>query len=101
MKLLSTIVLCCATLCAQAQEGSQLPLFYQVENTGAAFAKPAMPEASKLPVLKNLPDPLEGVDGFSDWSRKRSEIAAMIQHYGIGEKPVVNKESLKARRMTR
>ena len=97
MKLLSTIVLCCATLCAQAQQGSQLPLCYQVENTGAAFAKPAMPEASKLPVIKNLPDALEGVNGFSDWSRRRSEIAALIQHYGIGEKPVVKKENIKAR----
>ena len=97
MKIISTIVFCCATLCAQAQGGSQLPLFYSVENTGAAFAKPAMPEASKLPVINNLPDPLEGVNSFGDWSRKRSEIAALIQHYGIGEKPAVNKESIKAR----
>ncbi len=97
MKIISTIVFCCATLCAQAQGGSQLPLFYSVENTGAAFAKPAMPEASKLPVINNLPDQLEGVNSFGDWSRKRSEIAALIQHYGIGEKPAVNKESIKAR----
>lgn len=97
MKLISTIVFCCVTLCAQAQQGKQLPLFYQVENTGAAFAKPAMPEASKLPVIKDLPDPLKGVNGFSDWARKRSEIAALIQHYGIGEKPAVKKENIKAR----
>ena len=96
-KLLSTIILGCVTLCAQAQQGSQLPLSYQVENTGAAFAKPDMPEASKLPVVKDLPDPLKGVKGFSDWSRKRSEIAALIQHYGIGEKPAVKKENIKAR----
>lgn len=96
-KLLSTIILGCVTLCAQAQQGSQLPLRYQVENTGAAFAKPAMPEASQLPVIKDLPDPLKGVNGFSDWARKRSEIAALIQHYGIGEKPAVNKENIKAR----
>ena len=97
MKLLSTIVLCCAALCAQAQQGGQLPLRYQVENTGAAFAKPAMPEASQLPVIKDLPDPLKGVNGFSDWARRRSEIAALIQHYGIGEKPAVKKENIKAR----
>ena len=84
MKIISTIVFCCATLCAQAQGGSQLPLFYSIENTGAAFAKPTMPEASKLPVINTLPDPLEGVNSFGDWSRKRSEIAALIQHYGIG-----------------
>ena len=97
MKIISTIVFCCATLCAQAQGGSQLPLVYPVENTGVAFAKPSMPEASKLPVIVNLPNPLEGVNAFGDWSRKRSEIAALIQHYGIGEKPVVNKECIKAR----
>ena len=97
MKIISTIVFCCATLCAQAQGGRQLPLVYPVENTGVAFAKPSMPEASKLPVIVNLPNPLEGVNAFGDWSRKRSEIAALIQHYGIGEKPVVNKECIKAR----
>ncbi len=97
MRLISTIVLCCAALCAQAQQGGQLPLRYQVENTGAAFAKPAMPEASQLPVIKDLPDPLKGVNGFSDWARRRSEIAALIQHYGIGEKPAVKKEHIKAR----
>ena len=97
MRLISTIVLCCAALCAQAQQGGQLPLRYQVENTGAAFAKPAMPEASQLPVIKDLPDPLKGVNGFSDWERRRSEIAALIQHYGIGEKPAVKKENIKAR----
>ena len=97
MRLISTIVLCCAALCTQAQQGGQLPLRYQVENTGAAFAKPAMPEASQLPVIKDLPDPLKGVNGFSDWARRRSEIAALIQHYGIGEKPAVKKENIKAR----
>lgn len=97
MRLISTIVLCCAALCAQAQQGGQLPLRYQEENTGAAFAKPAMPEASQLPVIKDLPDPLKGVNGFSDWAHRRSEIAALIQHYGIGEKPAVKKENIKAR----
>lgn len=97
MRLISTIVLCCAALCAQAQQGGQLPLRYQVENTGAAFAKPAMPAANELPVIKDLPDPLKGVNGFSDWARRRSEIAALIQHYGIGEKPAVKKENIKAR----
>jgi hypothetical protein len=56
-----------------------------------------MPAANELPVIKDLPDPLKGVNGFSDWARKRSEIAALIQHYGIGEKPAVKKEHIKAR----
>jgi dienelactone hydrolase len=97
MKLISTILFCCVTLCAQAQQGKQLPLSYPVENTGTAFAKPAMPEASQLPVIKDLPDPLKGVNGFGDWAQKRSEIAALIQHYGIGEKPAVKKDNIKAR----
>ena len=97
MKLISTMFLCCAALCANAQKGSQLPLFYQVENTGAAFAKPDMPEASKLPVIKDLPDPLKGVKNFKGWARKRSEIAHLIQHYGIGEKPSVKANQVKAR----
>ena len=96
-QLLSTIILGCVALCAQAQQGGQLPLYYQVEHTGAAFAKTAMPEAKELPVIKDLPDPLKGVNSFSDWARKRSEIAALIQHYGIGEKPAVQKENIKAR----
>ena len=56
-----------------------------------------MPAANELPVIKDLPDPLKGVNGFSDWARRRSEIAALIQHYGIGEKPAVKKENIKAR----
>ena len=73
------------------------PLVYQEEHTGADFPKPAMPTIDKLPVQKNLPDALQGVTSFKDWTRRRNEIAAMIQHYGIGEKPVVQKEQVKAR----
>ena len=73
------------------------PLVYKVENTGVGFPKPVMPAANELPVQEELPDPLKGVTDFSDWSRKRSETAALIQHYGIGEKPTVSKEQVKAR----
>jgi hypothetical protein len=74
-----------------------LPLVYDVENTGAAFAKPELPAANLLPVQHGLPDALKGVNSFSDWSKRRSEIAAQIQHYGIGEKPAVSNEQVKAR----
>ena len=80
------------------QSDKPVPLVYEVENTGAGYAVPVMPTVADLPVIHELPDALEGVDDFSDWSRRRSEIAAMIQHYGIGQKPVVNKEEqVKAR----
>jgi hypothetical protein len=96
-KLISTIVLCSAALLVSAQKTTTPPLVYSVEHTGAGFPKPVMPTIDKLPVQKNLPDALEGVASFKDWTRRRSEIAAMIQHYGIGEKPVVQKEQVKAR----
>ena len=80
------------------QNNKPIPLVYEVENTGADYALPVMPTVADLPVIRELPDPLEGVEDFSDWSRRRSEIAAMIQHYGIGQKPAVNKEEqVKAR----
>lgn len=80
------------------QSDKPVPLVYEVENTGAGYAVPVMPTVADLPVIHELPDALEGVDDFSDWSRRRSEIAAMVQHYGIGQKPAVNKEEqVKAR----
>ncbi|MBQ4621919.1 MAG: hypothetical protein IJB28_04625 [Bacteroidaceae bacterium] len=80
------------------QSDKPVPLVYEVENTGAGYAVPVMPTVADLPVIHELPDALEGVYDFSDWSRRRSEIAAMIQHYGIGQKPAVNKEEqVKAR----
>ena len=84
-------------LCVSCNE-KPIPLVYDVENTGAEYALPLMPTVADLPVIHDLPDALEGVNDFSDWSRRRSEIAAMIQHYGIGQKPAVNKdEQVKAR----
>ena len=79
------------------QTANMLPLVYDVEHTGAHFAKPNLPAAYLLPVQHGLPDALKGVSSFADWSKRRSEIAAQIQHYGIGEKPAVGKEQVKAR----
>lgn len=70
-----------------------VPLVYDVENRGADFQKPVLPELDELPVVEGLTDPFEWSDGsgrstkFSDWSRRRNEIAAEIQHYEIGPKP--------------
>ncbi len=72
---------------------SNLPLVYDNEHTGAQFEKPAFPEFNKLPIVRPLTDPFAWSNGsgrstkFADWSRRRSEIKAEIEHYGIGEKP--------------
>ena len=76
---------------------SDIPRVYDVENTGSQLAKPVMPEPDQLPIIRELPDALEGVTSFADWQKRRSDIAHMIQHYGIGEKPAVEPSQVKAR----
>ncbi|MCR5241518.1 MAG: hypothetical protein K6D61_01410, partial [Prevotella sp.] len=79
------------------------PLVYTEENTGKHFPAPDMPAASNLPVIKELPDPLAWQDGsgrvtkFKDWEKRRNEISAMIQHYGIGTKPAMKDGQVSAR----
>ena len=71
----------------------KIPLVYTVENTGARFPKPVLPDSSKLPFIEPLTDPFAWSDGrgrsvkFSDWSHRRAEIGAEIEHYEIGPKP--------------
>ncbi|WP_167607938.1 hypothetical protein [Maribellus sediminis] len=71
----------------------EIPLVYEKENRGADFQKPVLPDIEELPVVEGLTDPFEWSDGsgrstkFGDWSRRRNEIAAEIQHYEIGPKP--------------
>ena len=87
---------------AQKQKGN-VPLVYEVENTGSKFAAPKMPTIDALSEIRELPDPLKWSNGkgkvksFKDWSKRRSEISNMIQHYGIGTKPTVPDGSVKAR----
>ena len=76
---------------------SDIPRVYEVENTGSQLAKPVLPELDQLPVIRELPDALEDVNSFADWEERRSNIAHMIQHYGIGEKPAVDPSQVKAR----
>ena len=90
MKMLIATVLLVASASASA---TVPPLVYEEENLGAPFPKPAMPPAGQLPVIRELPDPLLGVNDFRDWERKRNEISAQIQHYGIGEKPSMRNQS--------
>jgi hypothetical protein len=71
----------------------QLPLVYDVENTGADCPIPYLPAINELPSIPSLPDPFEWADGrgrmahFSDWRYRRAEISAQIQNYEIGVKP--------------
>ena len=55
---LSTIL---ALMALIAQGQNDIPRVYEVENTGCQLAKPVMPEPDQLPVIRELPDPLEGV----------------------------------------
>lgn len=79
-----------------------IPLMYNMENTGAKNPAPVMPGIDELPIVKSLPDPFQWSDGsgrstdFKDWSRRRAEIAREIEHYEIGEKPVVSKKDITA-----
>ena len=92
------IACCSTTLGAMAQ-----PLVYDVENSGKHFTEPTMEPVSELPTIKELPDPLAWHNGsgkvtkFKDWERRRNEISAMIQHYGIGRKPSVEDGQVSAR----
>lgn len=71
----------------------EIPLVYDVENTGASYQEPVLPSINELPVVHPLTDPFEWSDGsgrdtdFSSWSRRRAEIKAEIEHYEIGIKP--------------
>lgn len=82
--ILSALLLSCGL--TQAQK-ARIPLVYPVENTGQDYAMPIMPQPDQLPVVRDLPDALQGVSTFADWARRRSDISHMIQHYGIGRKP--------------
>jgi hypothetical protein len=70
-----------------------IPLVYDVENTGAGLPKPVMPTFENLPVIEQLPDPFMWTDGsgrditFEAWGRHRAEFKAMFEQYEIGKKP--------------
>jgi len=71
----------------------EIPLVYEVENTGASYPKPVLPILSELPIIDPLTDPFMWSDGsgrstnFSDWSHRRAEIKAELENYEVGLKP--------------
>lgn len=80
----------------------EIPLVYDVENTGADFELPVLPSFDELPVVEPLTDPLMWSDGsgrvknFSDWKRRRAEILREIEYYEVGQKPTVPRECIDA-----
>ena len=91
------IIMMMSTMIGMPAWAQSIPLVYDVENTGRQYAEPLMPEPNQLPIIQELPDALENVTSFADWAKRRSDIAHMIQHYGIGQKPIVEPHQIKAR----
>ena len=79
-----------------------IPLVYDKECANDNFRVSEMPAIDKLPEITTLPDPFAWADGsgrstdFKDWERHRFEIARQLQHYELGIKPVVSKDSIEA-----
>lgn len=72
---------------------AQIPLVYNVENTGSACTPAPLPAFSQLPTVDLLTDPFLKSDGsgrstsFSSWQCRRNEIKREIENYEIGTKP--------------
>jgi hypothetical protein len=71
---------------------AEMPLVYQMENTGADCTKSPLPDFSALPSIPYLPDPFLKADGNrittrDEWRCRRAEIKAMIEQYDVGKKP--------------
>jgi (4-O-methyl)-D-glucuronate---lignin esterase len=64
-----------------------------VEDRGGGCAIAALPEYESLAEIPLLPDPFLAVDGHRivhrvDWTCRRAEIAAQVQYYELGPKPL-------------
>lgn len=69
-----------------------MPLVYDVENTGADCpAIPAQPAFSALTPVANMPDPFQMIGGAriakrEDWRCRRAEIKQLLEHWVSGPK---------------
>ena len=85
-----------------ACNNQSIPLVYNVENTSDGFPAIELPTLEQAVEIQTLPDPFAWADGsgrstkFKDWKRRRSEIIQQMQHYELGPKPMVSKDSLEA-----
>lgn len=97
---IALIALLLAQLSVFGQE--TIPLVYDRESINDKYSVPEMLPVDELPEIKTLPDPFAWADGsgrsteFKDWERRRFEIACQLQHYELGKKPVVSKDSIDA-----
>lgn len=97
---------CIATLCllgnVAAVKAQEIPLVYAAEHTDARYAEPKYAAPEQLPEVTSLPNPFAWSNGkgevksFKQWAKRRAEIVHEIQHYEIGEKPVVPMDSIDA-----
>lgn len=93
-----TLLLLLSFLSVEGYSAKKIPLVYNKENRGENFLKPNMPELDQLPIIEPLTDPFAWSNGkgrstkFKDWSKRRNEIGAEIQHYEIGIKPTRPKD---------
>jgi hypothetical protein len=69
-----------------------MPLVYDVEDTGADCpAPPAPPAFEALPAVANMPDPFQSTSGAAigtreQWRCRRAELKALMQHWVSGPK---------------
>ena len=103
MKRINFILVAAAVLTATtATAQKSIPLVYDQEFTGAKYAAPAFPSVDEAKTVETLPNPFEfsnstkQVKKFSDWEKRRAEIVRELQHYEIGEKPMVDKKDIEA-----
>ena len=106
MKHLCTRLTAIALICLfhPATLSASIPLVFQQEHTGLHHPKPELPDILDLPIVESLPDPFlwsgsewERSTRYEDWNQRRAEIGWEIQHYEIGPKPLVCRDSVSAR----
>ena len=96
--MVASAVLVAASVTAQ----KSIPLVYDQEFAGSKYPAPAFPSVSDAKALETLPNPFEfsnsnkQVKKFKDWEKRRAEIVRELQHYEIGEKPMVDKKDIEA-----
>ena len=87
--LAAVLLLCAASTLAQ---GQQPPLVYNVENTGAGYPAPVIPDFAHLPIVRPLPDPFLFFNGTRDttwgtYEQHRNEWMYAMEQNEIGVKP--------------
>jgi hypothetical protein len=92
MKHLVGIAVLLFLFCHPALFAEEIPLVYDREDTGADVQTTPLPVFADLPSIAYLPDPFLMADGKrmttkDEWRIRRAEIKAMIERYGVGEKP--------------